>query len=1001
MGSKDISKRTAICVSLTALLSMAATVAGISAAQGPRQDQPSRISPPSEKVEARKSTGPRLFESVSGYLEGMHRKGNKDPKPEASAQQRRRLQTVPSPDLRPKLAMETEEQISRTRMERQEWDLAAESLQRALKTVSSTNSGEEASRLDMLLKAARDHGTQTVPEQGEIVNSVGMKLVVIPAGSFTMGSTLAETRRLQNDWSVAESLVQPEEPAHAVRISRNFLLGKYGVTVRQFKQFVAETGYRTVAERHGWGWVFDAEKRHWVKKNGTSWRNPGAETWDDHPVTMVCHEDAEAFCRWLTKKEGRLYHLPTEAQWEYAARGGKEGERFPWGEEYPDGKKLNMADKSSPVPWADKTVDDRFGRTSPVGAFAPNGYWLYDMVGNVWQFCSDYYDSKAYEGTKNHVTVDPVGPAKGKKRVVRGGNWAFEAGIARSSFRFGIDADLCVDVNGFRVAAVAEPGENPLDQKALPAAGERQFTNEQITELMARVKKLVAEGRRLEARKIVDQLGQTISAKKGAAEGGTVSVRNALEDVIDVTQDSSVQSFTNSLSMKMVRISAGAFGMGSSESDISWALTTLAQGQPMNLENEFPLHKVRVSRPFFISATEVTVGWFRTFVEETGYVTDAEDAGGGEVFSTRDNRFEKKTGTSWRNPGWAIKDDEPVVMVSWYDAQAFVEWLTAKEKLSYKLPTEAQWEYAARGGIPMAQFPWGDTLPDGRRANYADRNTDYEWRDRTADDGHKYVAPVGSYDPNGYGLYDMAGNVLEWVRDYYGEDYYRFSPEVDPEGPGQGENRVSKGGEWTFGPVNLRCAFRGWSRPDAAFFNTGFRVVAETGLMRTFHFANDFLTKEWVPGSEQREVAMAVAKEKELQAVTTQPDQRATPKAGSTETAEPPSLKGIVIVDFRTRSAGQKAGLRKGDIIIEYHGVSDLTVERFKVLTIETKREKAKPVVIFVRDGVEYSVQVPPGSLGITIADTETGESIKRTDPAPQVPPQEDKKKGTKHKDWT
>ncbi len=157
----------------------------------------------------------------------------------------------------------------------------------------------------------------------------------------------------------------------------------------------------------------------------------------------------------------------------------------------------------------------------------------------------------------------------------------------------------------------------------------------------------------------------------------------------------------------MVRIPAGSFVMGSSEADIAWAMTTLAQGQPVSLENEHPFHKVRISRPFWMAATEVTVGQFKAFVNDTGYVTDAEDEKGGQVFNSQTNRFEKKDGSSWKNPGWKIADDQPVAMVSYNDAQAFTEWLTAKEKLPYKLPTEAQWEYAACGGLPMAQFPWG------------------------------------------------------------------------------------------------------------------------------------------------------------------------------------------------------------------------------------------------------------------------------------------------------
>jgi formylglycine-generating enzyme required for sulfatase activity len=760
---------------------------------------------------------------------------------------------------------------------------------------------------------------------------------------------------------------------------------------------VEETGYRTVAEKQGTGWVYDNSKKHWAKQSGASWKNPGTEIYDDYPVTMICHEDAEAFCQWLSKREQRQYVLPSEAQWEYAAREGKSGERFPWGNAYPGGRKMNIADRNCIVPWADRTNNDGYGNLAPVGNYDPNGFWLYDMTGNAWELCADVYDAKAYEQFKSSTAADPVATGRGKKKSVRGGSWAFGAGIARNAFRFGLDTDTCTDMSGFRVVAAISAEEAGMAQADLKQKDTGVTDVYQAEKLLARVKNLVAEGRRLQARNLVEKL-PVDGPQPPSSRDTNLFVKDVLDALIDVTKDKSVDSFTNALGMNMVRIPAGSFGMGSSEADISWAMGTLAQGQPVNLENEFPMHKVRISRPFFIGATEVTVGQFRTFVDETGYVTDAEDVKGGQIFDTEANRFERKEGATWKNPGWTISSDQPVTMISYNDAQAFVEWLSAKEKLPYKLPTEAQWEYACHGGLCMGQFPWGDALPDGRRANYADKNTDFEWRDRTADDGYKFVAPVGSYESNGFGLYDMAGNVLEWCRDYYSEDYYRYTPEIDPEGPGHGENRVMKGGEWTFGAVNLRCAFRGWSRADLAFYNSGFRVVIELGSpQRLFYFADDFLTKAWVPSADQRYVAEAVAKEKERRKRMGADDSTRTAKVR--EAPAPKPVRGVLILDFTPKSDARRAGMHQGDVIIEYAGVRELTSEQLLALTARTKRDRSHSTAVFVRDGYEYSVRVPPGSLGISVTDTVVNGPFKKVEPRHEGPSDDSKDK--KALDWT
>jgi len=960
----------------------------------------------SEEPERRSPS--KLYEAVSGYLKGFRGKPREN---KEDAGERVRFKTPSgkrsADDEKERLKVfENEKARAERLIQRREWDLAVRSLERALRAASTQASAPDRDSLRDKLQEARAKAStipaREVSESGQVTNSIGMKLVLIPAGTFVMGSSSAEARSLENEWNVDSERLDPEQPAHTVKITTPFFLGKYEVTVGQFRQFVNETGYRTVAEKQRWGWVYDDRKKHWVKKSGASWNSPEATVLDeDHPVTLICYEDAQAFCRWLSSKENRPYFLPTEAQWEYAARGGGDGERFPWGDDYPDAGKLNLADRRSPVPWADRTIDDGYTGTAPVGNFAPNGFWLYDMAGNVWELCSDNYGSKTYEKEASGVVKDPRGPKRGKKKVVRGGNWAFGAGIARNAFRSGIPTDLCADVTGFRVAAGVSAKDEGVDRKTKDRNLKELSARSRVARLIEHVKELSGAGRRLEARKLVEKFIRSNSGDEQFLGKGLELVKKTLDSLIDVTRDRSRQSFVNSLGMDMIRIRAGAFIMGSSQVDIGWAMATLAQGQPVSLENESPFHKVRISRPFFISATEVTVKQFRTFVEETGYVTDAEDAGGGQVYDVDESAFQTKEGSSWKNPGWKIEDSQPVTMVSYNDAQAFVDWLSAKEKLPYKLPTEAQWEYAARGGIPMGQFPWGDSLPDGEKANYADKNTKFEWRDRYADDGYKYVAPVGSYQPNGFGLYDMAGNVLEWVRDHYGENYYGLSPEVDPEGPGHGENRAMKGGEWTFGAVNLRCAFRGWARPELAFSNSGFRVVIDQSLpQRIFYFADDFLTKKWTPGPDHRVVAGAVAREKERLA-RLEGGRRGGGKGSAGTSAVVPPVKGVRIIDFTPRSDGKKAGLERGDVIVEYYGSRDLTADKLIALTSRSSKNKKKPILVFVRGGYEYSVRVNPGFLGVAVMDTRIRGPFKKPAPRPERTRDKKRKKRSKPLNWT
>lgn len=272
-----------------------------------------------------------------------------------------------------------------------------------------------------------------------------LKLVRIPARgkTFTVGSPAGEKGVIAN------------ETQHDVTLTADFFLGVTPVTRGQFAAFVQDTGYQTKPEKDGTGGGWDDAKKDWVDSGKYSWRNPGYSQTDEHPVVKVGWHDAVAFCRWLSKKDGREYRLPTEAEWEFACR-AESRTRFNFGD---DGQAIakyaNGADakfrQATTMPWGVKDSDG-YAFTSPVGAFPKNAFGLQDMHGNAMQWCSD-----AYADYPASAVIDPQGPPANENsdRVLRGGCWRNDPEYGRSASRHGGGPQEGGCTVGFRVAASA------------------------------------------------------------------------------------------------------------------------------------------------------------------------------------------------------------------------------------------------------------------------------------------------------------------------------------------------------------------------------------------------------------------------------------------------------------------------------------------------------------------------------------------------------------------
>lgn len=291
----------------------------------------------------------------------------------------------------------------------------------------------------------------------------------------------------------------------------------------------------------------------------------------------------------------------------------------------------------------------------------------------------------------------------------------------------------------------------------------------------------------------------------------------------------------DSVGQELILIPAGQFLMGNNYSAEETASRFPEVLIPSSgFTDEYPPHLVKITAPFLLGKYEVTVGQFKRFVADTSYQTEAERDGlGGWGYNPASKKTEgRHIDFNWKNTGYLQTDRHPVVNVSYNDAQAYLAWLSKKEGKHYRLPTEAEWEYANRAGTSWyySNSDNPDDLPQFARAiDLSQHKIFMHVQDIEVEptDATVFPVPVGSYKSNAWGLHDMHGNAWEWVQDWYGEDYYAKSPDSDPQGPVTGRTRVRRGGGWNSFPVWLRTSFRNTSPPDTRCSNLGFRVARD------------------------------------------------------------------------------------------------------------------------------------------------------------------------------
>ena len=670
-------------------------------------------------------------------------------------------------------------------------------------------------------------GRNFVPGRSWYVNGQGQTLAIVPGPVDTLRSS---------PWHEAYREVH-EESQHNSFIDRTFAIGMHEITVRQWEKFTGVPGPVN---------NFSPEP--------------------DCPATFVNWYEAAQYCRWLSEQEGISedqmcyppiaqikpgmkmpadylgrtgYRLPTEAEWEHACRAGARTPRY-YGHD-----RLLMPKYG----WA---IQFSGNRSWPVGKLKPNDLGLFDIHGNVYEWCQEYFHPyNPLEQLREDDREDLVPVETHIKRSQRDAPFSAADIGMRCAHRRGVEPATKYPDVGFRIARTLHtpPLALRLDRHTtwrsaeLPQPGPGGAFA--IKDVNGRIDITPRQGKRPEPLNLwsSDAPWRSFSFVLERPDANTV---HHIQGSLAFDDIKAAPGRNNSIGMRLMWIPAGEFHMGTPRNEFDALLRTFKSEDPRGdkfLASELPQHRVRITQSFYMGAHLVTVGQFRRFVEATKHQTDAERDR--RVFSNYiDGKWqETKPGYCWRD--CAPSEDHPVVNVTWDDAVAFCKWLSAQEKAEYRLPTEAEWEYACRAGTTGLQY-FGAT-PDEFSAHV--------WHKDNADGK---TQPVGRKLANAYGLCDMLGNTLQWCQDLYNFDYYQHSPVDDPPGPDKNTNgRVLRGADFLCTPATARSARRFGAAGSDRYANWGFRVVRiapkespPTSLdLSVLKFASGPLSEWFVPGT--------------------------------------------------------------------------------------------------------------------------------------------------------